>query len=89
MPYDNIPVLSWLVLGGKCRNCKAKISPLYPGIELLTGALFLLCYLFFGVNLEAAKWAAFSALLVVLTATDIRERILPDAVNLTGFVIAI
>jgi leader peptidase (prepilin peptidase)/N-methyltransferase len=89
MPYDNIPVLSWLVLGGKCRKCKAKISPLYPGIELLTGALFLVCYLLFGANLEAAKWAALSALLVVLTATDIRERILPDAVNLTGFVIAI
>ena len=77
------------MLGGKCRKCKAKISPLYPGIELLTGVLFLVCYLLFGANLEAAKWAALSALLVVLTATDIRERILPDAVNLTGFVIAI
>jgi leader peptidase (prepilin peptidase)/N-methyltransferase len=88
MPYDNVPVLSWLFLGGKCRNCKVKISPLYPSIELLTGGLFLLCYLLFGASIQAAKWAALSALLVVLTATDIRERILPDAVNLTGFVIA-
>jgi len=87
--YDNIPVLSWLILGGKCRNCKTKISPLYPGIELLTGVLFVACYLLFGETLNTAKWAALSALLVVLTATDIRERILPDAVNLTGFVIGL
>jgi len=87
--YDNIPVLSWLVLGGKCRNCKTKISPLYPGIELLTGLLFVVCYLLFGETVNTAKWAALSALLVVLTATDIRERILPDAVNLTGFVIGL
>jgi leader peptidase (prepilin peptidase)/N-methyltransferase len=88
-PYDNIPVLSWLILGGKCRGCKAKISPLYPGIELLTGVLFLICYLLFGLSLSAAKWLVLSALLVVLTATDIRERILPDAVNLTGFVMGL
>jgi leader peptidase (prepilin peptidase)/N-methyltransferase len=87
--YDNIPVLSWLILGGKCRGCKAKISPLYPGIELLTGVLFLVCFLLFGETLATAKWAALSALLVVLTATDIRERILPDVVNLTGFVIGL
>jgi leader peptidase (prepilin peptidase)/N-methyltransferase len=88
-PYDNIPVVSWLILGGKCRNCKAKISPLYPAIELLTGLLFLVCYLLFGASVNTAKWAALSALLVVLTATDIRERILPDVVNLTGFVVGL
>lgn len=88
-PYDNIPVISWLILGGKCRTCKAKISPLYPSIELLTGALFLACYYLFGLTLTGAKWAAFSALLVVLTATDIRERILPDSVNLTGFIMGL
>ena len=42
--YDNIPVLSWLILGGRCRNCKEHISPRYLIIELLTGALFLACY---------------------------------------------
>ena len=42
--YDNIPVLSWLILGGKCRKCKAPISPRYAGVELLTGALFVLSY---------------------------------------------
>ncbi len=83
-PYDNIPVLSWLALRGRCRNCKARISALYPAVELLTGALFVVCYLVFGPALEAAKWAIFSALLIVLTITDVRERILPDKVNFTG-----
>jgi leader peptidase (prepilin peptidase)/N-methyltransferase len=88
-PYDNIPVLSWLILGGKCRNCKTKISAMYPAIELLTGVLFFLCYRFFGLTLEGAKWAIFSALIIVLIATDIRDRMLPNLVNLTGFVIGL
>ena len=83
-PYDNIPVASWLLLGGRCRKCKAPISPMYPLVELLTGLLFLACYLWFGPTVEFAKWAVFAALLVVLTITDIRERILPDKVNFLG-----
>jgi leader peptidase (prepilin peptidase)/N-methyltransferase len=83
-PYDNIPVLGWLFLGGKCRACKAGISPMYPLVELLTGILFLACYFAFGRHVEAVKWAVFSALLIVLTITDVRERLLPDAVTFTG-----
>jgi leader peptidase (prepilin peptidase) / N-methyltransferase len=83
-PYDNIPVLSWLFLGGKCRNCKAKISMMYPAVELLTGILFLSSYLVFGLTIETLKWTVFAALLVVLTITDLRERILPDEVNFFG-----
>ncbi len=83
-PYDNIPVLSWMVLRGRCRKCKAPISPQYPAVELLTGLLFVGCYLMFGLSIEGLKWAAFAALLVVLTVTDLRERILPDVVNFTG-----
>ncbi|MGH9679792.1 MAG: prepilin peptidase, partial [Candidatus Acidiferrales bacterium] len=83
-PYDNIPVVSWLILGGKCRNCKAKISAMYPAVELLTGLLFLACYFAFGLTLDALKWSVFSALLIVLTITDVRERILPDEVNFFG-----
>jgi leader peptidase (prepilin peptidase)/N-methyltransferase len=85
-PYDNIPVLSWLILKGKCRNCKAKISIMYPAVELLTGLLFLACVLVFGLTIDALKWATFSAVLVVLTITDLRERILPDSVNLFGVI---
>ena len=83
-PYDNVPVLSWLLLGARCRSCQARISALYPAVELLTGLLFLACYVVFGATPEAAKWAAFSALLIVLTITDVRERLLPDKVNFAG-----
>ena len=82
--YDNIPVVSYLLLRGKCRGCKVKISPMYPLVELLTGLLFLACYLVFGLTVEATRWAAFSAILIVLVFTDLRERILPDVVNFTG-----
>lgn len=88
-PYDNIPVLSYLILRGKCRKCKARISPMYPLVELLTGVLFLGCYVAFGLTAETAKWAAFSALLIVLVFTDLRERILPDVVNYSGLAIGL
>jgi leader peptidase (prepilin peptidase) / N-methyltransferase len=84
-PYDNIPVVSYLLLRGKCRGCKVRISAMYPLVELLTGLLFLACYWFFGLTIETLKWAAFSALMVVLMLTDLRERLLPDVVNYTGF----
>ncbi len=84
-PRDNIPVVSWLLLGGKCRACKTKISWMYPVVELLTAALFWACYYAFGPTIEAAKWAIFSALMIVLVFTDMRERILPDVVNYSGF----
>jgi len=87
--YDNIPVLSWLILRGKCRHCKTKISAMYPAVELLTGLLFLASYLVFGLTVEAVKWAIFSALLVVLTITDLRERILPDEVNFFGLIVGL
>ena len=88
-PYDNIPVLSWLILGGKCRHCKTRISAMYPAVELLTGLLFLACYFAFGLTLDTLKWAVFSALLVDLTITDLRERILPDAVNFFGLAVGL
>ena len=88
-PYDNIPVVSYLLLRGKCRACKAPISWMYPAVELLTGGLFLGCWLAFGLTPLAVKWAAFSALMVVLVFTDLRERVLPDAVNYTGLAIGL
>jgi len=57
---------------------------MYPAVELLTGLLFLTCYFVFGLTVEGAKWTVFAALLVVLTITDVRERILPDEVNFFG-----
>ena len=84
-PYDNIPVLSFLILGGKCRACRAPISPMYPLVEFLNGALYVVCYLAFGLTVETLKWAIFASLLLILVFTDLRERILPDVVNFSGF----
>jgi leader peptidase (prepilin peptidase)/N-methyltransferase len=84
-PYDNIPVLSYAILGGKCRGCKTHISLMYPAVELLTGSLFWVCYHAFGLTFDALKWSVFSAIMIVLVFTDLRERILPDVVNFTGF----
>ncbi|MGO9640749.1 MAG: prepilin peptidase [Candidatus Acidiferrales bacterium] len=83
-PYDNIPVLSWLFLRGRCRKCHAPISWMYPAVELATGLLFLACYFAFGATLTGAKWALFAALMIVLVVTDVRERILPDKVTFPG-----
>src|SRR6202041_1250288 len=88
-PYDNIPVISYLILGGKCRGCRTNISPMYPLVELLNGALYLVCYLAFGITIETVKWSIFSSLLLILVFTDLRERILPDVINYTGFAIAL
>ena len=85
-PYDNVPVLGWLWLRGKCRSCSLPISPMYPLIELATGLLFAGCYLSFGLTPAAFKWLLFICLIVVLAITDLRVRILPDAVNGPGFV---
>jgi leader peptidase (prepilin peptidase) / N-methyltransferase len=88
-PWDNIPVLSYLILLGKCRGCKTRISPMYPLVEFLTGVLFLLCYLAFGLSIMTIKWSVFAALIVVLIFTDLRERILPDVVNFTGLALGL
>src|SRR5208283_3498110 len=83
-PYDNIPILGWLILRGKCRHCHLPISPLYPIIEFLTGAFFVLTWYSFAVTLPTFKWLFFGCLLIVLMATDLRVRLLPDAVTFFG-----
>ena len=85
-PYDNVPILGWLWLRGKCRACALPISPMYPLIELATGLLFVACYLSFGLTVETFKWLFFSCIIIILTITDLRVRILPDAINLPGFI---
>jgi len=68
--YDNIPVMSWLILRGRCRHCRHAISPRYFIVELLTAALFLLCYAQFGFTLSAVKCSVFGFLLLGLIFTD-------------------
>ena len=82
--YDNVPVLSWVFLGGKCRACKAKITPRYAVVELITGGLFLLCYWHLGLTLAGLKCAVLAFLLLGLIFTDAETHLLPDKLTLTG-----
>ena len=83
--YDNVPMLGWLWLRGKCRSCGLPISPMYPLIELATGLLFVAAFLEFGITQTTVKWLFFTCLIVILTVTDLRVRLLPDVVNWPGF----
>lgn len=77
---DNIPVVSYLLLRGRCRHCKAKISLRYPAIELLTGALVGGCALQFGLTPYALLAAGFCVVLVVISAIDFEHRIVPNRI---------
>ncbi len=88
-PYDNIPILGWLLLRGKCRNCSLPISPMYPLVELCTGLLFLLTWRTYGLTIPTFKFLFLGCLLIILIVTDLRERLLPDAINWPGFGIAL
>ena len=76
--YDNIPVLSYIFLGAKCRNCKEKISPIYPAIELLCVFLFLSMYFLFGYSYILAPFCLLVFTLMVITAIDFEFQIIPD-----------
>jgi len=87
--YDNFPVLSYMVLRGRCRNCKKSISARYPGVELLTGIVSVLLYMEFGLTIEWGVFLAFSAALITLAFIDMDHRILPDPITLNGIWIGI
>lgn len=87
--YDNIPVLSWLLLRGRCRHCQAPITPRYAAVELLTAALFVGCYARFGLSLEALKFCVLAFLLLGLIFTDAETKLLPDEMTLSGLVIGL
>ena len=84
--YDNVPVLSWLMLRGRCRHCRHAISPRYLAVELLTAALFLLCYAQFGLTLSALKCSVFGFFLLGLIFTDAETQLLPDKMTLPGLI---
>ena len=80
--YDNVPLVSVLVLRGRCRSCAAPISLMYPAVELATAALLAGCLFAFGLSPHAAAAAVFCSALVVVTATDLTHRIVPNRVVL-------
>lgn len=81
-PWQNIPVISYLWLKGKCANCKTKISPRYPIVEFITGLLGLLVAYQFGATIEGAAALIFTYFLVALTLIDLDEYLLPDSLTL-------
>jgi leader peptidase (prepilin peptidase) / N-methyltransferase len=87
--YDNIPVLSYLLLGAKCRQCQARISWRYPVVELLTGVLFGYIVWQYGLTWVALRACVLTAMLVMLAFADAETRILPDEFTLGGLVVGI
>lgn len=85
--YDNIPVISYLLLRGKCRGCATHISFQYPLVELLNGVLSLLLFLRFGPTIAFAVLFIFCSALVVITFIDLEHQIIPDEISLSGIVI--
>lgn len=87
--YDNIPLLSYLILRGKCRNCKEKISFQYFIVELFTGTMFWLLYKSFGLSWLTLIYIIFVCGLIVATFVDFNFRIIPDEINIGGIILAL
>lgn len=87
--WDNVPLVSYAILRGRCRACKASIPIRYPVVEGLTAALIVACVLRFGVTAEAAVAAFFCSVLVAISAIDIEHRIIPNRIVMPAFVVVL
>ncbi|MEW6188688.1 MAG: prepilin peptidase [Actinomycetota bacterium] len=85
--YDNIPLVSYLLLKGRCRYCEGRISIQYPLVELLTGLLFLFCFLKFGPSTRFLSASFFTSILLLVAAIDLKHKIIPNKVILPALVI--
>lgn len=77
---DNVPLLSYVTLRGRCRRCDVRISPVYPAVEAVTALLVVICFAVYGLTAYAALAAGFCAVLVALSAIDANERIVPNRI---------
>jgi leader peptidase (prepilin peptidase)/N-methyltransferase len=89
--YDNIPILSYIILGGKCRDCKTKLSFQYPFVEFLNAALYVLALYTFGLNSVSvlAVYLIFISTLIVIFFIDLEHQIIPNSITLPGIPIAV
>ncbi|HET9177181.1 MAG TPA: prepilin peptidase [Terriglobia bacterium] len=87
--YDNVPVLSYALLRGRCRDCGKRISLLYPVVEILTAIVFLLEYWRYGLTIEFAKGLVFAMLMIILIFTDLRERRIPHRISIPGIALGL
>ncbi len=84
--YDNIPIVSYLILRARCRACGIRISPRYPAVELLTGLLFVMLYIKFGLTATLPVLMLFVAILITISAVDLEFQLIPDILSLGGIV---
>jgi len=87
--YNNIPILSYLFLNGKCSNCKSKISPRYPIVEILTGLLFLATVWSFGLTTQTLFYLIFLSSIVAITFIDLEHMIIPNVITYPGIIVGI
>ncbi|MGE0527152.1 MAG: A24 family peptidase [Bdellovibrionales bacterium] len=87
--YDNVPVVSWLLLRGRCRKCRTPIPIRYPVVELLTGLVFLFIFLKYGYSWTTLEYLLFAWALIVVSFIDLDHMILPDVFTLSGIVIGL
>ncbi len=84
--YDNIPVVSWLILGGRCRGCRERISAIYPTIELAVGLLWAASFAAFGPTFTSLRVAIFGTVLLGIAVTDAQRYLIPDGFTVFGLV---
>jgi len=87
--YDNIPIVGYCLLQGKCRHCEAPISPQYMIVEIITGFLFVQYFIIFGFTIEYLFYLYLTCSLLVATAVDFKWQIIPDEVNFAGMVVGV
>jgi leader peptidase (prepilin peptidase) / N-methyltransferase len=87
--YDNIPVISYAMLGGRCRQCRAPISIRYPIVEIVTMAVFLVHYWVFGLDIILIPRLLFACAMIVLFAIDLEHHLLPNVITLPGIVVGL
>ena len=88
-PWDNIPLLSYLLLRGRCRFCKEPISARYPAVECISGVLFVLLYLKFGLSMTFIVYALLASALLVIALIDLDHKIIPNSITLPGMVVGL
>jgi leader peptidase (prepilin peptidase)/N-methyltransferase len=88
-PIDNIPLLSYILLKGRCRNCGSKISIQYPVVEFLTGLIYLIIYLIYGLSIQSLVYIILSSALIIIAFIDLQKQIIPDIISLPGIVIGL
>ena len=87
MWFENIPVMAWLLLGGRCRSCRARISVVYPFVEAFTGAMFVWATWQYGIDWLLVSRLLFGCALIVLFFIDLEHRILPNVITIPGAII--